>query len=354
MSASPRILIIRLSSLGDILHALPAFAGLREAHPGATIDWLVAEKCRFLLSAVRGIDSIYVLDTSALLNFGSNLHAWRRARDLIGTLRRQHYDYSFDFQGLIKTAVLGFLSGARMRMGFSRELAREFPSHWFYHRTLAKPPREVHVLQLNRMLAELAGPLPAPSALDFAVPEDDRQTADSLLRSLHLTDFVVINPGGGWPTKRWSLESYGELAKRIKMELGLPVAVTTGPGEEAYYRAISERSGAYVPCHLPVSFLQLIPIFKKARLVIGGDTGPFHLACALGTAVVGIFGPTSPLRNGPWTYDNDSIARTLPCSFCYGRTCPTQNECMDISVDEVFAAVVRRLANNGSSTNANR
>lgn len=348
MNASPRILIIRLSSLGDILHALPAFADLREAYPNAKIDWLVAEKCRFLLNAVPGIDSTYSLDTSALLHFPSDRRAWSQVPSLIRDFRSRHYDYSLDFQGLMKTAFLGFLCGARKRLGYSRELAREFPAHWFYHRTLAKPQGQVHVLQLNRMLAELAGAVPSKSALDFVVAENDLRLVNFLLEKERLTDFVVINPGGGWSTKRWSLERYGNLAKRIKMELGLSVAITTGPGEESYYQTIAEHSGDCVPSHFPVSFLQLVPLFKKARMVIGGDTGPFHLACALGKAVVGVFGPTSPVRNGPWTSENEAITHTLQCSFCYGRTCATKNECMDISVDEVFFAVARRLANNGS------
>jgi ADP-heptose:LPS heptosyltransferase len=186
------------------------------------------------------------------------------------------------------------------------------------------------------------------------VPEDDAQRVDSLLKKAQLTDFVVVNPGGGWPTKRWSLERYGDLARRITMGLSLPVVITTGPGEESYFRTIAEHCGGCGLNHFPVSFLQLIPLLKKARLVIGGDTGPFHLACALGTAVVGIFGPTSPLRNGPWGSRDESIVRTLPCSFCYGRNCATKNECMDISVDEVMAAVVRRLANKGSSPDGHR
>jgi heptosyltransferase I len=155
----------------------------------------------------------------------------------------------------------------------------------------------------------------------------------------------VINPGGGWPTKRWSAQRYGNLADKIAAELGLPAVVTTGPGEEALYQAIAASCRASLPRHFTVSFLQLIPLFKRTRLVIGGDTGPFHLACALGTPVVGIFGPTSPARNGSWRSGDEVVAHTLPCSYCYGRTCPTANECMDISVDEVFAAVVRRLAN---------
>jgi heptosyltransferase-1 len=347
MSASPKILIIRLSSLGDILHALPAFAGLRASFPDAKIDWLVAERFKFLLSAVRGIDSLHGVDTDSLRRPSGARSAWRQLWSTVCSLRAQHYDLSIDFQGLLKTAVLSFISGSRRRLGFSKDLVREPPAHWFYHQTLDVPKEQVHVLTLNQKLAELAGSGSVQTSCEFLVPESDQSAVDSLLMHKQLKDFVVINPGGGWPTKRWGLERYGILAGRIQTELGLPVVVTTGPGEETFYNTIAEHCGTPAPLHLPISFLQLIPLLKKARLLIGGDTGPFHLACALGTAAVGIFGPTSPVRNGPWHDEDEVVARIVPCSFCYGRTCPTNNECMDISVDEVLEAVTRRLGNLG-------
>ena len=348
MSTSPKILIIRLSSLGDILHTLPAFAGLREAFPDARIDWLVAGQFEFLLSAfrvpaLRGIDEIHALHPVPPHSRSGNRHSWGWAWNTVRNLRARHYDISIDFQGLLKTAFLGLISGSGTRLGFSGDLVREPPAHRFYHQTLAQPQKEVHVLRLNQMLAGLAGAHSTSAACDFAVAEDDRNAVDSLLRRNGLEDFIVINPGGGWPTKRWSPARYGILAKRIQQELGLRVAVTTGPGEELFYRTIADQCGKSAPLHFPVSFLQLIPLLENSRLFIGGDTGPYHLACALGAATVGIFGPTSPIRNGPWREEEEIVAHTLPCSFCYGRTCRTNNECMDITVDEVFSAVIRRL-----------
>ena len=347
MNSSPKILIIRLSSLGDILHALPAFADLRASYPKAKIDWLVGEKAKFLLSAVGGIDEIHTLDTESLLQFPLDRSAWSRLRDLIRSLRSREYDYAIDFQGLIKTAFAGFLSGASQRLGFSRNLVRERPAHWFYHRKLAKPEEACHVVALNRKLAELAGARPGPPLPELLISSEDRRYVDSLLTREQLSDFVVLNPGGGWPTKRWNPEYYGALANRIRRELKLPVVVITGPGEEGFYRGIAENCEAPVPHHLTLSFLQLVPLLEKARLLVGGDTGPWHLACALETATVGIFGPTSPVRNGPWKDGDEVVVHRLQCSFCYGRSCPTNNECMDISVDEVFEAVIRRLKHAG-------
>jgi len=343
MNDSPKILIIRLSSLGDILHTLPAFASLRASFPKGRIDWLVGAKFSFLLSAVRGIDTVHTVDTSRLLRLRPDTAAWRQIMNLIHSLQRQRYDFSLDFQGLLKTAFLSLMSGASTRIGFSKDLVREFPAHWFYDETLDKPPEQIHVLGLNRRLAELTGARAEPGPLDLVAPEDDARLVNSLLTRERLTDYVVINPGGGWPSKVWQPQRYGALAERILAERGLEVIVTTGPGEEVLYEAIAAHSGKASPRHFRLTFLQLIPLLKRARLLIGGDTGPFHLACALGAPVVGIFGPTSPVRNGPWSDGNEVICRSLPCSFCHKRRCPINNECMDIPVDDVFAAVIRQL-----------
>ncbi len=342
--SEPKILIIRLSSLGDILHAFPAFADLRKSFPGAQIDWLVGEKFAFLLSAIRGVDAIHKIDAGGLLKFPVDSSAWGEARRRIRKLRAQRYDFSIDFQGLLKTAFLGCLSRSRIRIGFSKTLVREPPAQWFYHRKLDKPAAPVHVTELNRMLAQLAGARRADFPLpDIAASDADSNYVDSLLGEKRLKNFAVINPGGGWPTKRWRPERYGALAAKIQAELKIPVLVTTGPGEESYYEAIAKHCGAPAPQHLHISFIQLIPLLKKSLIFIGGDTGPFHLACALGTPAIGIFGPTSPVRNGPWKSEDEAVTRSLPCGCCHKRSCSADDDCMDIDVGEVFAAVRRRL-----------
>jgi heptosyltransferase I len=350
MTSSPKFLIIRLSSLGDILHALPAFEDLRKSFPNARIDWLVGENSAFLLSAVPGIHKVRQLDTKSLLRVRWNRSAWSQAFSLVRDLRTERYDCSIDFQGLLKTAFLGLCSGSRRRLGFSGDLVREPPAHWFYHRTLRKPDRPAHVRILNQMLAELAGAARSSFfPLPLVVPEADARHVDSLLQKNDLTDFVVINPGGGWPTKRWKPDRYGELAARIHTELSLPVVVTTGPGEGHFYEEIAAHSGKAAMHHFQISFIQLIHLLKKARLFVGCDTGPFHLACAVGTPVVGIFGPTSPVRNGPWNDGEEVVTRMLPCGPCHKRACTAKEDCMDIPVSEVFAAVKRRVQNTGGN-----
>jgi ADP-heptose:LPS heptosyltransferase len=263
---------------------------------------------------------------------------------MVRLLRSRRYDLCVDFQGLLKTALISALSGARTRVGFPRELVRERPADWFYHLTPDLPPAPEHVVALNQRLVKVVGAHPVGPEVDIQVGADDESLVQSLLQSEKIGDFVVINPGGGWPTKRWEPSRYGRLAAKIEVELGLSVIVTTGPGEEGLFQAIARHCQTPGLRHFQLPFLQLVPLLRRARLVIGGDTGPYHLACALGSPVVGIFGPTAPVRNGPWRDGEESVFHLLSCSFCNGRKCPTQIECMDITVDEVFQAAVKRLA----------
>jgi lipopolysaccharide heptosyltransferase I len=343
MNAAPKILIVRLSSLGDILHTIPALNSLRAAFPQAEIDWLVEEKAASLLSAVPAIDEIVAINIGALKSHPARPGSWRGVLRVIRALRARHYDLCFDFQGLIKTGFLSFVSGARERLGFSSRLVRERPAHWFYTRKLNHPGAAVHIVSQNLLLAQLGGGVAVSREVDLKVPDPEARHIDNLLNQQDLKEFVVINPGGGWPTKRWSPASYGVLAQRIQTELKLRVVVTTGPGEETLYTSLMQTCSHTPPIHLQLPFLQLIPLFKRARLIIGGDTGPFHLACALHRPVVGLFGPTSPIRNGPWSDEDESVEHKLPCSYCGGRSCTRRYECMEISVDDVFASVVRRL-----------
>lgn len=338
-----KILVIRLSSLGDILHTLPAFAGLRASFPEARIDWLVGKSAAFLLSAVGGIDTVHIFDRTAVFRSPFRHDKRYSAWGLIRKLRAERYDVCMDFQGLLKTACLGFLSGAKTRIGFPKDLVREPPAHWFYNRTPAKPGKTVHVIELNRLLAGCVGKEVVQAGLDFITDEKDTHTVESLIRREGLNSYVVLNPGGGWPSKIWKPEYFGRLADRIQGELKIPVVVTTGPGEDSLYRTLAAHCGGKPPVHFQISFLQLIPLLRGARLLVGGDTGPLHLACALNTPVVGVYGPTCPVRNGPWGKDDLVVKHTLPCSLCYKRTCPEDNACMDIEVDEVFEAVTQRL-----------
>jgi lipopolysaccharide heptosyltransferase I len=338
MIGTSKFLVIRLGSLGDIIHALPACQSLKKSYPDALIDWIVEAKHAHLLSAVDFLNRIITIDTQSLRKMPWQWSEWHAAGRSIGVLRANSYDVAIDFQGLLKTAFLGLLSGARKRVGFPASLVREKPAHWFYHQVGPHPAGPQHVTQLNLSLLRSVGCDGQMHPIEFKPDAEAEQIVATQLAKEAMSRFLVVNPGGGWPTKRWNPERYGILAQRIIKELGYSVIVTTGPGEEQLYREMALKTEEPL-LHLQLSFIHLIPLLRRAHLFIGGDTGPFHLACALGTPVVGIFGPTSPARNGPWPGPDRVVHHVLPCSDCYGRSCPTANECMDISVEEVLQQV---------------
>jgi ADP-heptose:LPS heptosyltransferase len=220
---------------------------------------------------------------------------------------------------------------------------RERPAHWFYDSAIERPVGTLHITDLNRLLSAAAGAEGSAPAPELRVSSADAQIVGQLLAKEKLSEFIIINPGGGWGTKRWHPAKYADLCDRIRTKLDLGVVVTTGPDEDELYEGI-RRNCKSAPLHFRLGFLQMIPLMQRALLLVGGDSGPLHLACAIGTPVVGVFGPTSPGRNGPWSSQDEAVVRQLCCSFCHKRKCPTRNECMDISVDEVFGAIVRRLS----------
>jgi lipopolysaccharide heptosyltransferase I len=282
---APSILVLRLSALGDVIHTLPAVLGLKRALPDAEIAWVVERPYRELVRMVAGVETIPVSMKKwgrAFLSSRGEMVAARAAM--------RGYDIAIDFQGLIKSASLAWVSRARVRVGFDRQAMREPAAGVFLNRRVAVD-NGLHIVEQNLALARAVAP--ALASTPAGVPEADLRpfAADpsGKLRELH--DRVVLLPGAGRPEKQWPAERFGELARRIG---GDRVIVAWGPNEEPLARA----TGAAVA---PATDLrELTYLLAHAKLVVAGDTGPLHLAAALGTPVVALFGPTDPRRNGPY------------------------------------------------------
>ncbi|MEW6321719.1 MAG: lipopolysaccharide heptosyltransferase I [Acidobacteriota bacterium] len=336
-----RILIVRLSALGDIVHALPVLPVLRDALPDATIDWVVEARYAHVLEYVDGLSR--VVRVAGARGWRPRASAMARA---IAELRRQRYDVALDLQGLIKSALVARLSGARRVIGFARDLLREPQAGWLYTERAAGD-RRAHIVRKNlAALAALGITPPAEIRVPLRVPPS--AVADEVAaaaREAGSDRFVVVNPGGGWPNKRWEPARFGELAARIVERLRLPVFVLWGPGEDALADDVvgaSRRAAARTPA---TSVGDVIAVAARAALVVSGDTGPLHLAAAVGTPIVGIYGPTWPQRNGPWDPVDAVISRAPACGCHHKRQCQRERRCLDdISVDNVFGAVERRLA----------
>jgi lipopolysaccharide heptosyltransferase I len=327
------VLIVRLGALGDIVHALPVLASLRRQWPAAAIDWLVERRHAPLLELAPDVTTRVVFDRDRM--WGE--HGWVRT---LRALRRRQYDLVLDVQGLLKSAVLARGTGATAVYGFARGHARERLAAALY--TMPVDPRGArHVVHRNLAIARAAGAAPR---LEFPLrrPVPGARVAEAIAEAHG--PFVLLNPGGGWPNKQWPAERFGVLAARVRRAVGWPVLVLWGPGEPALAEKVVAAASGTAQMAPETSLHDLVALIAAAGLVVAGDTGPLHIAAALGVPVVGIFGPTDPARNGPWSPADAVVSRSAACSCFHQRRCHDRRWCLaDVSVEEVQEAVEGRL-----------
>jgi ADP-heptose:LPS heptosyltransferase len=337
-----RTLVVRLSAVGDVVHTLPAVAALAEA--GHAIHWAVQPRSRPLVERNPAVAAVVEIPATGASPFG----ALRRARRELVAARTP---LAFDFQGLWKSAGWALLSRAARRIGFDRAHRREPGSAILLTELRAPPQSARHVIDKNLALLEALG-IRRIGARDFPLPPFEREQAwiARALVELGLLGAerpVLLHPGGGWSSKLWPAERYGELAARLAAR-GLPAVVSWGPGEEALARTVVDASGGVARAAPPATLLELAALARASRAVVAADTGPLHLACALGTPAVALFGPTDPARNGPWSADDLVVARRPPCFPCHRRDCPAHAGVLaGIPVAEVERAIVDRLEREG-------
>lgn len=336
-----RFLIVRLSSIGDIVHALPAAAALAETFPQARIHWAV-EKCfALLLEGNPHLHRIIELDTLGWRRHLTSTATWREVSEGVSDLRRTPYDAALDFQGLWKSAVVGWLSPARERIGFAERWLRE-PSAGTLYTQRVSPREHVHVVEENLALVARLGA--HTQRWQFPLPWNDEDDAyvDAQLAALGSEDFIIINPGGGWRSKCWSPENYVALIRQLAGVLPEQILLTGSPAEEPMIGEILQNAGIQRAHYLPSTLVQFIALAKRARLFIGGDTGPLHLAAAVGAPIVGIYGPTDPVRNGPFAADDIALTNRGPINHTRRGENPAYLP--GISVESVLAAVEKRMA----------
>jgi lipopolysaccharide heptosyltransferase I len=325
------ILVVRLGALGDIVHAIPAVAAIRRAYPGARIDWLVERKHRAIVDLVTAIDRTIELARPSL-------DAWvATTREL----RASAYDVAIDFQGLLKSAVLARASGAARVVGFSIWHLREKTARPFY--SASAPAEGAHVIRQNLHLLQVLGI--EDETITFPIADVVSPAVEAVRARVGARPFALINPGAAWPNKRWLVDRFGELATFLREASGLVPVILWGPGEELLAErviAASENAALAAP---PTGISDLVSLSRAAALVVSGDTGPLHIATAVGTPAVSVFGPTDPDRNGPWSPDDVSVSRFDRCECHYDRRCHASRWCLeDVTVAEVCAAVQQRLA----------
>jgi heptosyltransferase I len=342
-----RILIVKLGSIGDIVHTLPALAALREGFPDAEISWVVERNLSEILRDNPLLDRLIEVDTKALRRGLMSGETLRAPRQQLRRLRASAFDVALDFQGLLKSASIARLSGARRVFGYSFAGLREPASSIFLSKRISVPKR-THVIRKALLLVEGALGIPVPDdARQFSFPigvNEEDETAARAAAEANGGNYAILNPGGGWPTKLWSADRFGKLADALWSSYGLTSLVTYGPGEEALADAVRKSSETGQAQPVALSLKSFYALAKKARVYVGGDTGPTHLAVAAGAPIVGLFGPTEWWRNGSPRPEDVCVERTdIDCRVdCHRRSC-SKWICMDIEVARVFRAVEKRL-----------
>jgi len=338
-----RLLVIRLSSIGDIVHTLPAVAALSQANPEAEIHWAVESRYAVLLEGNPFVHRTLLFDTLGWRRRWGSVATVREATQKVRDLRQKKYDVAIDFQGLVKTGFLARLSGAGERLGLAERWLREpLAAVWYTDRVAA--PGRVHAIEESLALVERLGvrrlerrqwqfPLPRTTGDDRAVEER--------LQSLGVRDFMIINPGGGWTSKRWAPENYAGLIRRLEPELPWHFLLTGSPAEEPLMQDIIRRTGSPRVVYFPANLVELIALERRAKLFIGGDTGPLHLAAAVGTPIVAIYGPTDPARNGPFSPEDIALSNLGPIDHTRRAKHPAYLP--GIAVESVHRAVHERL-----------
>ncbi len=343
----PKFLIVKFSSLGDVLHTLPAARTLRRRFPKAHIAWVVEERYQGLLDANPDIDERIVVRTKHWRK-NWNLKSLGELLRVLKQLRGRKFDAAFDFHGLIKSGVLVFLSGAKKRIGFHQSDCRETPSVWFNNVQAPAFGTKQHVVDKNLSLLNTLERMEPYKEYPLHIPDEATEYVDRWLKSqkeLANRPLVGINPGAGFPTKHWKLSRFAQLADRIAREMDCRILLNWGPGEESLVDAIASEMQEPSWAAPATTIHQSMALFKRLELLVTCDTGPLHLCCALGVRTVSLFGPTDPVRNGPFGEGHRTIYKTQSCSFCYKRKCPYNNECMnEISVDDAFTLVQSSLA----------
>lgn len=340
-SSSPlentRILFIKPSSLGDIVHAFPVVSAIKTQWPGSHITWVVKRQWAELVERAEGIDRVWPLEMT--------VRSWIRAGL---ALRAQRFDLAIDLQGLFRSGILARFSGAPTRIGF--ENGRE-GSPWFYTQRVPVLSSDIHAVDRNLSVAAALGvSLPDKPRFAFRLLEKDMETVRELCRRKGFSvdrPWIAMNVGARWPTKRWPLESFAAVVNQLHEAHLDPVVMIGGADERAYtnkLKILADRPFIDLSGDIPLGSLPAL--LSKAIAIITNDSGPMHIAAALGVPVVAMFGPTSAIRTGPYGAGHHVLAGQVSCSPCFSRVCRhnPELECLHLIKPAQVVDVIRSLS----------
>lgn len=338
------ILIIRLSSLGDVLMTIPAVRAVRNHFPDAHITWLVEGAVGEFLACQDFIDEVIRFPRSPLmqgLKRGNIFKIQKEAGRFLRLLKKDKYDLIIDFHGIAKSACFSMIAGGKKKIGFGKMFAKE-QSHLFYHNAVNGPDQRIHKVERNMLLAKHLGCPDPIHTVSLNTSDDAIGYIDAFLQEAgNPSPLFAVNPfsSKGTDFKRWPLERYAELIARIKLELQGHTVILWGPGEKEEAEHLKEMApdGAILAC--PTDIPQMFALLQKITIYIGGDTGVMHLAAAAQTPVVAIFGPTDAKINAPYGTAHTVIRKEVPCSPCKKRDCADRQCLTGTTVEEVYETV---------------
>jgi ADP-heptose:LPS heptosyltransferase len=328
------ILVIKLRAIGDVLLSTVVLPNLRSAFPDTRIDFLTEQAALGVLTGNRFIDEVLVFDRKSMGSL-----------DLLRLVRSRRYGTVIDLFGNPRTALVTFLSGATRRVGF------RFRGRTYAYNVVVEPRGgSVHNTQFNLDAIEALGIAIIDRNLYFPVGPDDEAYIDQFLEKegLKETRFATINTSGGWSTKRWGIERFAWLADRITSKYGFPVVPVWGPGEEQDLTDLARMMKTKPVPAPPTSLKQLGALLGRSEFLVSNDSGPMHIAAAVGTPVLGIYGPTNPVLQGPYGEKHHIVRNEpVPCLGCNLTVCPIHHPCMnELTVDTVESALRELLRRN--------
>ena len=345
-----RICIIKPSSLGDVVHSLPVLAALRRAYPEAFISWVVAPAYASLLGGHPQLDEVLLFDRAAWGRLRRLPRSAVEVAGLVRTLRSRRFELVVDLQGLLRSSLLGFASGAAERVGFAsgREQAPRF-----YTRRVDVPDGPMHAVDRYMLVAEAITGRPHEVTFPLGLVSADYEEADQFLDAAGFgphRPVALLSPGGRWSTKRWAPERFAALAGELRTRLGLEPVIIGGPGEEGIVDSVRRAMDEAAPAAFFSSLRAVAALFGRARIAVTNDSGAMHLAAAAGCPVVALFGPTDPRLTGPYGAGHQVVSHPVDCSPCFLKTCPIGHDCLvGVSVEAVVVAAEKVLVGRAAS-----
>ncbi len=347
------ILIIKMSAIGDVTHTLPALTALRREYPHAQIDWLIQETALEAVRGHRALDRLLIWRRESSIRAfraGDRYAVIREIRRLAKEVRETRYDLLIDFHALLKSSLWVLLARADRKVGFGRGMQHSEGSYLFLNERIPAISMDVHALDRGLILLNALGISTGEVIYDFPILEENEAQARKLVEAeggLPGGCLLAIHPMTLWPTKLWENERFGEVADRL-IEKGFRVAFTGGPEDRKSIDEICRRMAhAAIRFDGRTSLKTLAAVYRMACAVVSTDTGPMHIAAAVGTPVVALFGPTAPWRTGPHGKQHTVLRAGLDCSPCFRKRCMTTEyeelACMRrLTVDQVVDAVLRK------------